>query len=372
MIDNIDFRELESERYFEFSATFKGDKKQKIKSLLLGGDYMGTEKKDGFYERFVYDDEGLTMQSRDRGVNGEFNNKIDWVPHIATEMKKIPAGTVFLTEVYIEGGESKTVTKVLGCGLAKALERQKDPSLHLKCYIFDVWAWAGKSLLGYTYEERMKILTDIITPYFSHSKEISCAVPYQGLDLIKFIAWLRETDKEGAVITLKSSKPEPGARTSWKTLKIKKELDNPIDAFLSGNYNLATKEYSGNSIPTWPYWQDVRTNALINDAATYLRYQAGEAVIPVTKAYFYGWATSVEVCLHKADGEIYSLGWISGITDEVKEKIVTEPQKYLFAVVKINAMSIDEESHKLRHGKIIEWRTDISHESCTYDKVFGN
>ena len=35
-------------------------------------------------------------------------------------------------------------------------------------------------------------------------------------------------------------------------------------------------------------------------------------------------------------------------------------------------MMIEEDSQKLRHAKIMEWRDDIPWEDCTWEKVFGD
>ena len=90
---------------------------------------------------------------------------------------------------------------------------------------------------------------------------------------------VREKDGEGIVITDGSSLPEPGKRTSWKTLKIKKELDNPIDVFLTGNYKTANKDYKGKEIVSWKYWENTRTGDKL-EGEYYNDYFRGETVIP--------------------------------------------------------------------------------------------
>ena len=46
------------------------------------------------------------------------------------------------------------------------------------------------------------------------------------LDIKKLIDYAFDNDEEGVVLTLKNAIVNPGTRTAWKTLKIKKELQN--------------------------------------------------------------------------------------------------------------------------------------------------
>ena len=53
----------------------------------------------------------------------------------------------------------------------------------------------------------------------------------KGEALLQLMYRSRAEGEEGIVITKASSFPEPGKRTSRKTLKIKKEIENDIDCF---------------------------------------------------------------------------------------------------------------------------------------------
>ena len=126
-----------------------------------------------------------------------------------------------------------------------------------------------------------------------------------------------EVEGEGIVITKSNSHAEPGKRTARKTLKIKKELDNPIDCFLTGRWKPATKEYKGDYPYEWQYWWNFKTNEKML-GRYYNDYEHGATIEPVTKAWFYGWASAVEIAVMSGD-KVYSVGWISGIPDEVKK-----------------------------------------------------
>ena len=82
MINNVDFVEIEAEKYWSFPPKYKGDKKKEIRDMIFSGEYFGSVKKDGHYYRFIKDGEILRLQGRSKSVSGEYLNKIYWVPHI--------------------------------------------------------------------------------------------------------------------------------------------------------------------------------------------------------------------------------------------------------------------------------------------------
>ena len=57
-------------------------------------------------------------------------------------------------------------------------------------------------------------------------------------------------------MTKRESYVAPGSRTARKTIKVKKELNSPIDAFLTGNWKAPTRYYNGDCITTWQYWEN--------------------------------------------------------------------------------------------------------------------
>ena len=56
-IDGVDFINIEAEKYWTLPKT-KKDVKTDIRNRIYSGDYMGSEKYDGIYERVVIDSEG--------------------------------------------------------------------------------------------------------------------------------------------------------------------------------------------------------------------------------------------------------------------------------------------------------------------------
>jgi hypothetical protein len=185
---------------------------------------------------------------------------------------------------------------------------------------------------------------------------------------------------EGVVITHKDGKYEPGKRPSKTTLKIKKELKQTIDCFFTGRGSAPTKEYTGKEIETWQYWVDTITGEK-KQGEFFKDYQSGGAIEPVTKGYFYGWCGSLEIGVlrHKVgsrckirgevfeDTEVYPIGWLSGVTDEMK----ANPESVAFLPMEVTAMEFDNYNHSLRHGKLVGWRKDLTLKDCNFEKIEG-
>lgn len=371
MINNVDFVEIEAEKYWSFPPKYKGDKKKEIRDMIFSGEYFGSVKKDGHYYRFIKDGDILRLQGRSKSVSGEYLNKIDWVPHIKDELEVIPDGTVLLGELYFPFNPgSKKVTTVMGCLKEKAIQRQKEEENKLHYYIFDVWAYDGKSMLNETIEHRINLINKI-NGIFEKSKYIEVAEYYSGEKLWNKLGDALSSNEEGIVITREGSIPEPGKRTARKTIKIKKELNSDLDVFLTGNYKRANKEYDGKNITEWKFWYNVKTDEkLYGDY--YSEFFNGSPIEPVKKTFFYGWASSVEIGAYDPiKDEIIHIGYISNVSDKVKEEIILKDNNWILKPCKVTAMEIDDESNLLRHAKIIEFREDISWKDCTVQKIFG-
>lgn len=357
IIDGIDFEALEAEKYWSFPAKYKGNPTEEIKLMIMSNLYGGARKMDGAYYRLLKDMEGnIRLQSRSESVNGGYLDKHEWVPQLNDFFKAVPNGSVLLGEVYFPQNEgSRHVTTIMGCTKDKAIARQENaPKLHY--YIFDVWAWNGVSYMKMNAEDRFNFVSTKANHSMYDFPYVEWAMYYIGPALWDELTKVRCLNGEGIVITKLDSIPSPGKRTARKTLKIKRELDNPIDCFLTGKYRPATMEYKGGYIEEWNYWLNNRTGEKIQ-GNYYTQYRLGEPIIPVTKAWYYGWASAVEIGLMENGREV-GIGWISGITDDVKQGIVENPDKYRHKVVKINAMEVMQDTKALRHGRIIEWRAD--------------
>jgi len=374
MIQNINFFELESERYWSFPKTYTKERIQReTHQMIFSGDYAGGRKYDGHYFRFIKDMDGTAaLQSRSRNVNGIFLNKLGHVPHLQSFFNLIPNGSCLLGELYFPKNEgSKNVTTIMGCLESNAISRQEKGE-KLNYYIFDIWAWNGMSLLDKPAEDRFDFLMHgPITLAMEQSQNlyVQLAEYFEGEELWEEIQKILEEGGEGVVITRKNAKAEPGKKTARKTLKIKKELSDTVDCVLTGGYRKPNRLYTGKEIQTWDFWENIKTNDKVL-GKLYKAYAAGEPIEPVTKPYFYGWAGSLEIGLLRGD-KIVPIGFISGVSDEVKRGIVEESEKYKGRCCEVTAMEIDNESGSLRHAKLEQFRDDITIRDCTWEKVYG-
>lgn len=364
-IEGINFQQLESEKIWSFPSSYSDERKKKdTLQMVYSNQYLGSLKKDGFYYRFIKGPTGdMSLQGRNRGVGGDFLNKIGHLPHLAHFFNTLPNGTCLIGEIYYDSGSrSNEVSKIMGCKEATALTRQKTAKELLSYFVFDIWAYAGVSYLNTPAEERFKML-EALEKAFS-SPHVKFAKYYRGDRMWKLYQTALANGEEGIVMTRADSVPEPGKRTARKTLKLKKELQETIDVFIVGA-NPPTRLYSGKSIETWPYWENVRTRERF-DENKFKEYEEGQGYEPVTKNYYYQWAGSLKIGVMKGD-DVYQVGSVSGLEDEV----LANWRDYLGTVVEVTAMEVFKDTGALRHPKVLRFRDDLTPADCTYEKLNG-
>ena len=174
LINNVDFSELSAEKFWSFPASYKKDSKTETRNMIFSGEYIGSRKMDGAYYRFIKDMYGnMRLQGRSKGVSGEYLDKYEWVPQLHPFFESLPNGTCLLGELYFPENEgSSNVTKIMGCLMQKARDRQEKKS-KLHYYIFDVWAYDGESYLNKKIEDRVNTLIDIEAEYVSEYVEVA-------------------------------------------------------------------------------------------------------------------------------------------------------------------------------------------------------
>lgn len=373
IIDNYDFWNMKAMKYYSFTSSFKGNRTAKAKELATSHNYLGSRKMDGFWSMIIKDMDGqIHLRSRDAGVSGEYADKAEWIPHICEELSGVPNGTVLVGEIYFPNNEgSRKVTSVLGCLKDKCIERQKTNGwLHF--YIFDVLAYRGKSLIDIKFEERIEKYLNYELLDVLKNEHTSIAEYFEGPELWDLFGSVIAAGGEGIVITRKDCKYLPGKRTAWMTLKMKRELEETIDAFLDGDYTPATRVHLAKTpelLETWPYWENTKTGQKYS-TSQFKDYINGVPVEPVTKYYFYGWAGSVSFSVLK-DGVPVKIAWMQGITEALREGIVTEPEKWKGKVAELSGMMTEhiDGGFSLRHGIIKTWRDDKRAEDCLYDQI---
>ena len=378
VIDGYDFGEMEVQKYYAPPSTWSDEKKKEnARMKIYSGEWFGAQKFDGYFAKLIKDEDGnIILYSRSRGVNGKFADKHEWVPQLNPFFEALPLGTCLLGEIYFPSAPgSRNITTIMGCLKEKAIARQeKGEKLHF--YVFDCLAYAGKSWMSYPARKRFAFVDsyDIAAEYVSHAHYVA------GAELWSMLQEILARGDEGVVITHCDGLYEPGKRPSKTTLKIKKELKQTIDCFFTGTGSAPTREYTGKEIETWKYWEDILTREKI-EGEKFKEYKAGAAIEPVTKGYFYGWSGSLEIGVLRrragsrckirgveyADTEVFPIGWLSGVPDEMK----ADPKKFAFKPMEVTAMEYDHMNHSLRHGKMVGWRADLQLTDCTYEKIEG-
>ena len=319
-VAGIDWINAEAMKYWSFPSSYKGDKKSDTRNMIFSGDYIGAIKVDGYYERLIKDEDGnCFMVARSKNVSGEAVEKLAWVPHIIPFMESLPNGTVLLSECYLPGDEgSKKITSLLGCLKEKCIARQAaGQKLHF--YIFDVMAWGNEDLTRRPFDNRILYIEDNL-PMFANDF-IEGARYYEGEELWNKLQAALADGREGMVIMQKKA-PVYFKRTPARvSLKIKKELRETIDCFFTGR-----------------------------------------AAAP--KRYYFHWAGSLEIGLINDSGAIVGIGYLSGITDELKEHY----KDYTKRVIEIGAMELND-TGGLRHAKMLGWRDDKTWEECSISQL---
>ena len=373
-IKEVDMINLPAEKYWSFPKTYKGNAKKETKDFILSGNYLCSEKKDGHYARLIKDDEGnIILQGRSKSVNGEYLDKHEWVPQLNEFFDWLPAGTVLLGELFFpEKRGSRYITTILGCLKDKAIQRQEKGD-KLYYYVFDVWAYNGENCLNKTMEQRVELLKEIELDWLNSEKANQTYTLFaeylKGEEAWSELGSILNSGGEGMVITRADSKPEPGKRTARKTLKVKLEIEQTIDAFLDGQYEPPTKLYNGKTPETWKYWLNDKTGEKTTDNM-YKNYCAGEPWIPITKAYFNGWAAAVSFSVLN-DGKPVRIGWISGIDETLRNGIVNESDKWINKVAELTCMELEKSGnfYTMRHGKIKQWRKDKDWKDCEFNQI---
>ena len=367
-INGIDFHNLEAQKYWSPTASWAPErKKQEVQNMIFSGNYIGARKMDGAFYKFIKDEDGnMELIGRNKSVNGDYLDKIELVPQLHSFFEGLPYGTCLIGEIYFPKNEgSNHVTTIMGCLKEKAIARQ-EAGEKLHYYIFDVLAFANNIWYKSNIEDRIYLLKKLengwTSPYVEYAQY------YTGNELWNQLQTILAEGGEGVVITKCGTCYQPGKRPARQTCKVKKELQDTIDAVIMGA-NAPTKAYTGKDILNWTYWENSRTGELLS-GTLYKDYSDGAPIEPVTKNYWNGWAGSLIIGLYdKESNKVKQIGTLSGLTEEVLKNW----KDYKGKVIEITGMEIfrddDGKFSGIRHPKPVGFREDKSIKDCSFDQV---
>lgn len=352
-----------------------------IDKAFNGVDYVAQEKKDGalyMLEKIDADHIYLFARTVSRKT-GELVEKSENVPHIIEWAKSLPDETIVLGEIYIPGGHSNDVTKIMGCTPKNAQERQYKSTLYggpIHYYIFDCLYFEGEDLTNVGFLDRFSILRKHVMGYGLTEYVELAQIFSKDFDII--LKNIFDNGGEGMVFKKKDAIYEPGKRPTQTYFKVKEHIDS-LDLICIG-LEEPTRTYSGKEIEVWPYWIEKK---YIDDNGTWHWEDAqrncyedwlqdNASFEPVTKPWLKGWKNSIKLGLLDDNGSYVEVGHVaSGITDEMRADMAENPDRYLNHVVQVSCMSINKKDFTIRHCVFERMREDKNVDECNIQTVFG-
>ena len=347
-------------------------KEYMLSDIYKNGQYFLEEKIDGCFYEYEKTDNYSYLFSRSKSkITGTLSEKSGNVPHIMSALDCLPPNTIIIGEVYFPGKKSNDAVTIMGCLPEKAINRQKNNPIHY--YIHDIIEYDGVDLINAGAEDRYKILEAVWKKHNLDQYDFLRLAVKVDTDFEKEIEKIFSEGGEGVVLKKRDYPYVPDKRPAWSTIKIKQE--DSIDLVCIGLCD-ATKEYTGKELETWPYWEIYMGKDPENKNDVYVKTDmcqyGNEGWQPITKYYFNGWKTAIEIGAYDDNGNLVKIGTVSsGLTDEIREDMTYNPNKYINRVCALDCMSIDKKEHTIRHPRFKMWRDDKNAEDCKINEVFA-
>lgn len=344
---------------------FKGD-----------GRWVAQQKYDGaLYMLEKIDDEHIYLFARTKSrVTGELVEKSANVPHIVEWAKALPDDTILLGEIYVPGGKSNDVTKIMGCTPTNAINRQKGSGYggFIHYYVFDCIRFNGVDLSKVGFTARFKYFEDW---FYTQNVNNYIQIAYVYKDNFEQeLHNILSNGGEGMVFKKADAIYEPGKRPTRTYFKMKQHMDS-LDLVCIGLED-PIRTYTGKEIEIWQYWTKcVKTDNGYQwhdfHGHHYKDYlEDPDTWEPVTKPWFWHWKNAMTLGLYK-NGELVEVGRVaSGFTDAMREDMALNPDKYLNHVVEVECMSTTKDG-ALRHPVFVKMRDDKAPEDCKYEEIFS-
>ena len=218
------------------------------------GEWIAQEKKDGAWYQLEKTDTGeIYLFGRTLSkVTGEYTEKIANVPHIESWAQYLPNGTTLVGEIYVKGGKSNDVTKIMGCTPENAYKRQYNSEAYggpVHYYVFDCIRYRGESLLEIPTIDRIEhYLGYELVDLFKDEPYVELASTYYD-DFANELNDIFEAGGEGMVFKKKDCPYRAGKRTTASQMYKYKEHMDSIDLICIELLD-PVMEYTGKEIDT--------------------------------------------------------------------------------------------------------------------------
>lgn len=374
-----DYYNMEPMHYWAHPANMsKEDFKNRLHILAGGGTMIWAEKKDGNWSRAIIDhDSKSVLQSRGiskkTGTFTELQDKVLWWKDVEKAFDKT---TVILGEIYIPGGIDRDVGSIVRSLTPRALEMQKVKKLEWR--IFDVLCYEGTNLMNEPIVDRIKYIDKVVKKI---NNPLVQGLEYHEMDETFFdeVNKIFKAGGEGAVCSEKTMKYEPGKRKAWSTIKVKQEIAEDIDVFITRIEN-AAPDYTGKDIGGWQYWQDTKTGEKLF-GEYYTEYRLGRRLLrPITRSYYLGQPGAVYCGVYDNDHNVVEICKVAGLTEEMRNGLRDNFDEWNMTCLTLGGMMISDTDcngkvstiPSIRHPYIKAIRKgDLNPEDCTLDKIVG-
>ena len=365
-----------------------------LPSLCENGEYFAQLKKDGYWYMYEKTSGGnVYLFSRNESVEtGTLAEKSANVPHIMQELDVFPAGTIVIGEVYYPDVKktSKDITPIMGSLPEKAIERQKGEYGYLHYYVHDCIRFAGVDLTNFGASVRYEVLKAAYEKFGLDNSTYIVLAERIDENIFEFINQALAEGEEGVVMKKKTAPYTPGKRPVWDTIKIKKT--DTCDAVCMG-FSEPTKyyngkldvgpNYTGKDAKEWSYWiieqrdsifpedSKIVSEKIVPIGQTEIIRSPLFGTMPVTKAYYYGWKTSMDVGAYDDKGKLIKIGSVSsGLTESLQAIAGSAPDTLVGRVVELSGMEKNHEDKTLRHFFFKRFRDDKKAKDCLIKEIF--
>ena len=374
----MNYFEMEPMKYWAPASSMSTEiKKQHLEQMINSNNYIWSRKYDGNWSRAVITSDKAALQTRGiskkTGTYGEIQNKVFFWNSILNAFNN---NTVILGEVYLPNGIDKDVGSILRCLDDKAKARQKN--IKLEWRIFDILCLDNLDLMNKPVVERVEYIPEVVRRI---NNPLVTGIKYHEMDNNFFddLNDIFADGGEGVVCYKKDSIYIPGKRGphSWDTCKVKQEISNDIDCFITG-IEPAIRDYTGKDIETWTLWEDERSGEKIV-GELYTEYRTGRAIRPISKGYYYGWPGAIYTSVYDNNGNIIPLCKVAGLTEDFKTELRDNFEEWNMCPLTIGGMMVstaqaesDGTGISIRHPYIKSIRkNDIDPKDCTLAKILS-